>query len=115
MHYNMLLEKHKNDIKSTWRVLNNVIKKSVNETCFPKEFVLNNKIMSEKLEIANKFNEFFVNVGPNLAKNIEVCDRNIDVLNYLQNRNSMSMFLKSVSEGEVIKVVNSFKGKNRVR
>ena len=52
-----------------------------------------------------------MNVGPNLAKNIEVCDRSIDIFNYLQNRNSTSMFLKSVSEKEVIKVVNSFKGK----
>ena len=50
-------------------------------------------------------------LGQIWQKNIEVCDRNIDVFNYLQNRNSTSMFLKSVSEGEVIKVVNSFKGK----
>ena len=107
----MLLEKHKSDIKSTWKVLNNVIKKGVTETCFPKEFVHSNTVISEKLEIANKFNEFFVNVGPNLAKNIEVCDRSIDIFNYLQSRNSTSMFLKSVSEEEVIKVVNSFKGK----
>ena len=107
----MLLEKHKSDIKSTWKELNNVINKGVTETCFPKEFIHNNTVISEKLEIANKFNEFFVNVGPNLAKNIEVCDRSIDIFNYLQKRNSTSMFLKSVSEEEVIKVVNSFKGK----
>ena len=92
-------------------MLNNGVKKSVNETCFPKEFVHNNTVISEKLKIANKFNEIFVNVGPNLAKNIEVCDRNMDIFNYLQNRKTASMFLKSISEGEVIKVVNSFKGK----
>ena len=110
MYYNKLLEKHKNDIKSTWRVLNCVIKKNINETCYPKEFEHNGIVISQKSEIANKFNEFFVNVGPDLAKNIKVCD-NANIYDYLSNRNCQSMFLESVSEKEIIDIVNSFKSK----
>ena len=47
MYYNRLLEKQKSDIKSTWKVLNNVIKKGVTETCFPKKFVHNNTVISK--------------------------------------------------------------------
>ena len=36
----------------------------------PQRFVSNDKILSGSLEIAEGFNEYFVNIGPNLAKSI---------------------------------------------
>ena len=43
--------------------MNGIMKKGANETC-PR--VVCNR--TQKLEIADKFNWFFVNVGPNLAR-----------------------------------------------
>ena len=35
-----------------------------------KEININNKIISDKYEMANKFNEYFTNIGPTLANKI---------------------------------------------
>ena len=59
--------------------------------------------------IANGFNKFFVNVGPDLAKNIK--RENTDIFNYLQNRNECSMFLQPTNMEEVFKTINSCSNK----
>ena len=55
-----LLQRHKNDVNGTWKILNNVIKKK-NGTCtsFPDFFKVNSITISDKNEIANVFNNFF--------------------------------------------------------
>ena len=98
LYYNNSLVKHKNNIRSMWSVINKVIKKS-------------KSVSNYKNEIADKLNNFFVNVGPNLAQNIKVGNKNIDVLQYMNNRNQLSMFLKSTDETEIKKIVNNFKSK----
>ena len=62
-YYSKLLQKHKNDVKGTWKILNNVIKKK-NSTCtsFPEFFKVNGTTLSDKNEIADGFNNFFVNI-----------------------------------------------------
>ena len=54
---------------------------------------------------------FFVNVGPNLARNIRVPNGNISVLDYLQGTNTSIMFLTGVEENEVTNIVKSCKNK----
>ena len=69
-YYSKLLSEKKNDIKATWKILNSVIKKKQPSSNDPDSFNDNGTKVTDKVEIANKFNDFFVNVGPNLAKNI---------------------------------------------
>ena len=54
------------------------------------------------MDIANGFNKFFVDIGQNLAKNIEPPSENVTVENYLGNCNTQSIFLSSVEESEII-------------
>ena len=62
---------YKNDNKDTWKTLKDVIGKTkINETRLPKKIALENKEISDQKTIAEKFNEFYVNVGPNLASKI---------------------------------------------
>ena len=46
-----------------------------------------------------------------MAKSIKVGNKNIDVLQYMNNRNQLSMFLKSTDETEIKIIVNNFKSK----
>ena len=71
----------------------------------------NGKTVACKKDIANGFNDFFVNVGPNLAKDINIPNENTHVLDYLKSQNPASMFLASVEESEVINVVKNCKNK----
>ena len=39
-----------------------------------KEMKINNKIITDPMTIANEFNKFFTNIGPNLANGISNAD-----------------------------------------
>ena len=66
-----------------------------------------NESISDPAEIANKFNEYFVNVGPNLASKIP--DNTVQFTSYLTNSNIYSVFLDPVTEKEVENQLNKLK------
>ena len=68
-------------------------------------FNYDSKIYKNSKFIDNRFNIFFVNVGPKLAENIEKMDGSI--LDTMNEPLKKSFFLEPVTENEVFKVVNS--------
>jgi len=48
--------------------------------------------MAKKEDIANGFNNFFTNVGPNLAKKIPLPKNDTSIYDYLEE-NSLSIFV----------------------
>lgn len=66
-------------------------------------------IITDKEEIVNKFNNYFVNVGPTLAQKIP--NTNISPTYFLSGRNSSTFALFLTSPDEVIRVVNSLESK----
>ena len=78
---------------------------------FPETFKHNNKYLKNKKDISNGFNHFFVNVGPDLAKKINVPD-NIDVTDYLKKSQVNSLFLKPTTEEEILDIVKKSEDKN---
>lgn len=78
---------------------------------YPNYFTVNNSIISEKKEIANAFNSFFVSVGPKLANGIVQSNnaKEFEEINIKNNLNSL--FIDSVSEREIVEIVHSFKTK----
>ena len=85
-------------------MLNDVIKKKSNASNIPNEFISDEKIVKGRKEI----NDFFVNVGPNLAGNIKE-HNDIDVTNYMSERNNNTMFLSPADENEVTNIVQNCK------
>ena len=81
-----MLEKQKTNVKETWKILNNAIKKPYNKPTYPEYFIKNNKRISNKKDIANGFNNFFTNVGPNLAKNISLPENDATIYDYLERK-----------------------------
>ena len=67
-------------------------------------------IKGEK-DIARQFNDFFINIGPNLASKIEP-PKNTNIFSFLDSSNSNSMYLKPVDKQEIVNTVNDFKPKN---
>ena len=62
---------YKNNIKNKWKTLKDVTGKTViNENPLPKKIALENKEITDQKTVAEKFNKFYVNVGPNLASKI---------------------------------------------
>ena len=66
-----------------------------------------NLITSEKELINNKFNDFFINIGPTLDKSIPCVNKS--PLSYLGNRLTESIYLAPVSENEIGQLIKSLK------
>ena len=62
---------------------------------------------SEPQKIANTLNNFFVNIGPELASKLNPSENSYE--SYMQNRNRNSFFLSPTGPVEVMKVLSSFK------
>ena len=105
-YYNTRMTEYKSDLKKSWNLLKIIINKSKNK----KEasgFKYKDTIITNKQVIADKFNEFFVNVGPNLARNIP--NTKTKPTAYLKNKVMESFFLQPVSEDELVKVITNLK------
>ena len=64
------------------------------------------------MSVANLFNDFYINVGPDLAKSIDVDDVNIEYDSYLEYVNvNQSMYCSPTNEHEIMNIINNFKNK----
>ncbi|XP_065667661.1 uncharacterized protein LOC136087957 [Hydra vulgaris] len=62
-------EKYKDNSKQTWQVLREITgSKKLKASSLPKAIKIDNKIFDDPGVVANKMNEFFTSVKPNLAK-----------------------------------------------
>ena len=94
-----------NNSKLTWNAINELLRKNQSNKVLPNSFMDNDDELNEPEVIANKFNEFFVNVGPNLAKNF---NKNSDEFyKYLEGNYENSMFLNYTTSEEVNRVIDN--------
>ena len=99
-------------MKSTWKILNELICKKGERKQLPSRFSLEDgSEINNPNTIANRFNEFFVNVGPNLAKKFDQNSNNFT--KHLQGDYQKSMFLKSTSNKEIEEIIASMKSKSK--
>jgi len=68
----------------------------------------NNVLYDNKLDVANIFNQYFVDVGGNLAKALPPAS--INFRSYLEPSNQNSMYVEPILDDEVYKLINSMSG-----
>ncbi len=71
-YYENIFAKFKNDTRATWKTINEILNRTKRQKSFPCFFKDGNNIISNKMNIANKFNSFFINVGKNLNNAINM-------------------------------------------
>ena len=101
-YYEDQLIKYKQNTKILWKTLNEIMNlNKTNSRMLPKEFNGNSpgEIISDPSKIANKFNEYFINIGPGLAKTLPECERTFDY--YLTSNYKNSFFLNPITKYEV--------------
>ena len=100
-HYEQKLKQYKDNIKLTWNTINEILRRKKKRKETSDEFKCNgNKIINEK-EIADKFNEYFINVGPNLAKKIQEEDSGKTYASYLNEINNKTAFINPTNHNEI--------------
>ena len=62
-------ERFKYDIKQTWSTINETLHRKKKRS-LPNVFSHNGKMLRDSVEIANSFNQYFIDIGPSLANRI---------------------------------------------
>ena len=105
-HYDVLFSNYKGNLKKSWILLKEVINRNKTRDCSSK-FLLNGECITDKSKIANGYNSYFVNVGPNLANNIP--DTTISPLNNMNERNAFTFYINPTTETEIISLIKLLK------
>lgn len=106
LYYTRKLEDIKSNTKATWRILNEVINKKRTKPKLPLSFKVDNGEISDPTEIANRFCNYFSNIGPNLAQKIQSIPNSH--LNSLAGQFPNSIFLNLATKAEIIEISKSF-------
>ena len=89
--------------------MNTIIRKGKRSSNYPDSFIHNGATVKNKKDIANGFNDFFVNVGPTLA--LKKPEGISNIADFLGSYNRNTMFLNGVEEREVTEIVKNCKNK----
>jgi hypothetical protein len=105
-HFHDLLENNKSNLKKSWKILKEIIKSKNSETS--SKFLINDKFTTNKQNIVDSFNKFFVNIGSDIAKNIP--SQNRSPLSYLSDIDiKESIFLKPTDKNELLRISKSLR------
>ena len=93
--FKLFFRSNASNIKNTWKGINKIINISNKNRNTPPPLIVNNKLISEPVEVANKFNEYFSTIAENLQANIYHTGN--DFHQYLNGRNEHSIFLQPIT------------------
>lgn len=108
-YYSEKFAKHKSDTRQTWNLIKSILAKKQMNDISP-FFNLDDSLTSDKNAIAKKFNEYFTNIGPNLANKIPTTDT--EFVSYLKGDFKHSFFATPTTPNEIISVVNPMLSKS---
>ena len=106
-YYYKKIKEGKDTLKALWDIAGTIVnpKKSRKNTVID-SLKINNKIVHDKQQICDAINDFFSNIGKNLADKI---DSNVDYKTYLRAPNPNSMALLPTDTEEVKKIILNLK------
>ena len=110
LYYNDLFTKFKDDIKKTWDTIKTVMHKKKNKKHIPECLIIDGSEITDKITIAEKFNDFFVNIGPKLAANIKTADKK-EFSSYLTQKIQHRFVFKPLAVGDISKIISKFESK----
>ena len=94
-----------NNIKNTWKGIKEIINIKPSQKHQPTSLNINNELITDKISIANSFNDFFSTIASKLSDKIVPTNISFDA--YLNNPNPNSFFVQAVTEDEVSNYINS--------
>lgn len=109
-YFHTQFQKFQTDIKKTWMTIKDVMGSSKSKTLFPTHFEINDENTEDSVVIANAFNKYFAEIGPNLADKIH-CPQNIKFQNYLNSPTQQQFSFQEVNAESVSKIIDSLKSK----
>ena len=109
-YYNSLFTKFKDDIKKTWDTIKSVLNKTKNKKRIPDCLIIDGNEIKDKITIAEKFNDFFINVGPNFASQINSEGKRV-FTSYLTRKIEHTFTFNPITQDDIAKIIAKFEPK----
>ena len=111
-HYRTVFQSSTGNIKATWKIINNILKRKKSCSSLPDEFLIDGRKVNNNLDIANKFNEFFSQIGNKLNSKITPSSKSsTEYLNNLPIIQSELHFSEPHHE-EILKLLSNLQDKS---
>ena len=104
-YYENYFEFNKTHLQKLWEGIKQLGSFKSMKDNHPKTIDLNGQILNDSQSISNAFNNFFINVGPNIANKIPSTPDTFE--KYMESRLLQSFYLKPTDSNEVVKIVSS--------
>ena len=106
-YYSSYFIENQNNVKKTWDEFRNLINVSKKKTSLPTKIIYKNEQKNCNMDIANSFNDFFINIGKTIESNITQSKTSFK--SFLKNANEKSIFLRPCDQIEVLLIINGLK------
>ena len=110
-YFESCFNRFKNDIKNTWKTINDILSKTKIQKKSPTVIVENGVTHTDKLNIANKCNQFFTNIAQTLARDIKY-DGTKNYKYYLNKHINTVFDFQNIDEETVRKTIQNLPSKN---
>ena len=111
-YYFEIFKKYKNDMKNTWKTINETLSRHKREQKVPTSIICENKIINDPMSIANAFNDYFANIGANLVSTINANDNNENYKQYLTIPSNKVCIFNAITEYQVIEIIDKMENKS---
>ena len=109
LYVNNQLKQHEGDSKKIWKTINDHTNRISKNTPPIRQIITGNTETSEPIKIANEFNDFFAEVGENLAKKLTIPKDTYKT--YLPAHNATKLIFQPITEEELTKVIQGMQNK----
>ena len=109
-YYENVFNKHSGDMKKTWGMINTILNRTKMKSKFPEYFLVNGQRLSNNEELSNAFNNYFSNIGIQLANSVN-CPAEMSYKNFLVNPVNDQFDFKLINRTDVIKAIESLNSK----
>ena len=97
---------YSNNMHKTWEGIRSLIRLKSPKSSSPSSICIGQSLITDPQVIANHFNDFFTSIADSIRSSIPPTSKKYS--DYLRKSTPNSIFLSSVTEEEVIKVIDSF-------
>ena len=97
-------------IKKTWQTISDMMNRKHTDTTYPEFFEINGVKIMDKIEIA-KFNQYFTNIGPDLANNISHSSEK-EVDDFLLHKPNCELKFNQIDENHINKIIQNLPNKS---
>ena len=105
LHYQNYFQNNSKDIKKTWNGIKQIIDLRKCNRFQPSAIFIDHELKSDPTEIANNFNNYFANVGPNLQDKINTTGT--DFMRYLKTPNNNCFLFEPADCQEILLLIDS--------